>query len=89
MSVHPKTQKALVLPAKYADFVVRSISVPKPGPGQLLVKVHAVALNPIDWKIQKTGVIISEFPGIVGSDVAGTVAELGEGVEGFSIGDRV
>lgn len=89
MSVLPKTQKALVLPAKYADFVVRSISVPKPGPGQLLVKVHAVALNPVDWKIQKNGIIVQEFPGIVGADVAGTVEELGEGVEGFSLGDRV
>ncbi|KAH9921855.1 chaperonin 10-like protein [Fomitopsis serialis] len=88
MSV-PKIQKALVLPAKYADFVVRSIAVPKPGPGQLLVKVHAVGLNPVDWKIQKNGIIVQEFPGIVGSDVAGTVEELGEGVKGFSLGDKV
>ncbi|KZT68004.1 GroES-like protein [Daedalea quercina L-15889] len=85
----PDTQKALVLPAKQADFVIHSISVPKPGPGQLLVKIHAVALNPVEWKIQKTGIIVHEFPAIIGMDIAGTVEKLGDGVEHFTLGDRV
>ncbi|TFY56947.1 hypothetical protein EVJ58_g7321 [Rhodofomes roseus] len=89
MPALPDTQKALVLPAKQGDFVVRAVPVPRPGPGQLLLKVHAVALNPIDWKIQKFGWVVTEYPAIVGSDVAGTVEELGEGVEGFQLGDRV
>lgn len=85
----PETQKALVLPAKCADYVIRSIPVSRPSPGQLLVKIHAAALNPIDWKIQKRGAYITEYPVILGSDIAGTVEALSMGVEGFSIGDRV
>ncbi|KZT68002.1 GroES-like protein [Daedalea quercina L-15889] len=84
-----ESQKALVLPAKHADFVVRSVPVPKPGPSELLVKIHAVALNPADWKIQKLGYIIREYPGIAGFDIAGVVEKLGEGVEGLSLGDRI
>ena len=87
----PETQKALVLPAKCADYVTRSVPVPRPSPGQLLVKIHAAALNPIDWKIQKSGVFIadSDYPTVLGCDIAGTVEAVGVGAEGLSIGDRV
>ena len=85
----PEQQKALVLPAKYAELVVQSVPVPKPGPGQLLVKIHSVALNPVDWKIQRNGIIVHEFPGILGTDIAGTVAGLGDGVDTYIVGDRV
>ncbi|KAH9830269.1 chaperonin 10-like protein [Rhodofomes roseus] len=89
MSVIPTIQKALVLPAKYAEYAVRTVPVPRPGPGRLLIKVRAVALNPVDWKIQKNGILYHEFPAIAGSDIAGTVEEVGEGVQGFALGDRV
>ena len=85
----PETQKALVLPTKCADYIIRSVPVPMPSPGQLLVKIHAAALNPVDWKIQKRGAFITEYPVILGSDIAGTVEALSVGVEGFAIGDRV
>ena len=55
----------------------------------MLVKVHAAALNPVDWKIQKYGIFIETFPAILGSDVAGEVVELGAGVSSFKVGDRV
>jgi len=65
---------------------------PKPGPGEVLVRVQAVSLNPIDWKL-RSGAAKARFPlslpAILGRDVAGTVRELGEGVKGFAIGDRV
>lgn len=85
----PAEQQALVLPAKYADFVIQSVPVPKPGRGQLLVKIHSVALNPVDWKIQKNGIIVHQFPAILGTDIAGTVEALGNGAHTFSVGDRV
>lgn len=85
----PETQKALVLPAKCADYVIRSVPVPSPSPGQLLVKIHSAALNPIDWKIQKSGVFIDQYPAVLGCDIAGTVEVIGVGVEDFSLGDRV
>ncbi len=44
-------QKALFLESIDGDFVVRSIGIVKPGKGEILVKVLAAALNPVDWKI--------------------------------------
>lgn len=84
----PSTQKALLLNAKLENFVVETIPVPKPGPGDILVKVRAVALNPADWKVHK-GLVPVTFPAILGADVSGDVEELGEGVTDFKKGDRV
>ena len=65
---------------------------PLPAPGEVLVRVHAVSVNPIDWKM-RSGAAKERFPltlpAILGRDVAGTVAKLGDGVEGFKVGDRV
>lgn len=85
----PATQKALLLEAKQGKYVVGNRDIPKPGPGQLLVKVQATGLNPVDWKIQKYGIIIQEFPAVIGSDAAGDVEEVGAGVTNVSKGDRV
>ena len=85
----PSTQKALLLDAKFGKFDVDTIPVPKPGPGEVLVKIQAVALNPADWKVQKHGILANKFPAVLGLDIAGDVEELGEGVTDFKIGDRV
>ena len=82
-------QKALLVLAKFADFVVGSRAIPKPGPGELLVKIRSTSLNPVDWKIHKYGIFVEEFPAVLGSDLAGDVVEVGEGVTTFAKGDRV
>jgi NADPH:quinone reductase-like Zn-dependent oxidoreductase len=72
---------------KYEDF-----PDPKPAPGEVLVGVHAASVNPIDWKIRSgfmKDFFPTEFPAILGYDLAGTVRELGQGVTGFAKGDRV
>jgi NADPH:quinone reductase-like Zn-dependent oxidoreductase len=72
---------------KYEDF-----PDPKPGPGEVLVAVRAASLNPIDWKMRSGAAkdhFPITFPAILGRDVAGVVRELGEGVKGFAVGDRV
>lgn len=65
---------------------------PRPGPGQVLVKVAGTSFNPVDAGIR--GGYLSEvyaisFPHIPGIDVAGTIAELGDGVTGWHFGDAV
>ncbi|CAA7266219.1 unnamed protein product [Cyclocybe aegerita] len=84
-----QTQKALLLDRKFGNFVVGDTEKYKPGPGEILIKVHSVALNPADWKIQKSGLFIEEFPAILGIDIAGEVVELGTGVTEHKLSDRV
>lgn len=61
----------------------------KPAKGEVLVKNHAVAINPVDWKIQDYDFFVEKYPVILGEDVAGEVIEVGEGVDQFKVGDRV
>jgi NADPH:quinone reductase-like Zn-dependent oxidoreductase len=65
---------------------------PVPGPGEVLVRVAAASVNPIDYK-RRAGLTKDfypiKFPGLIGVDVAGTVVKIGPGVEGFSVGDQV
>lgn len=72
---------------KYEDF-----EDPTPGPGEVRVHVMAASVNPMDWKMRSgeaRELFPFEFPGILGRDVAGTVETVGEGVQGFSLGDKV
>ena len=63
---------------------------PIPGPDQVLVKVGAVAVNPIDTYIRSGAVAMPlSLPFIVGCDLAGTVAAVGRNVSRFRVGDRV
>ncbi|KAF8972283.1 chaperonin 10-like protein [Flammula alnicola] len=88
-SAMPSTQKALVLEKKFGNFVLSGIAVAEPGPGEVLIKVIATSLNPVDWKIQKYGILVENFPAVLGGDLAGDVEEVGEGVTDFKKGDRV
>jgi NADPH:quinone reductase-like Zn-dependent oxidoreductase len=61
---------------------------PHAGPGQIRIAVHAVAVNPWDWKVRRGGVMDVELPFIPGSDVAGIVDEVGAGADAEP-GDQV
>lgn len=82
-------QKALILPKKRGNLKVDSRSIPSPGTGQLLVRIHSAALNPVDYKIHDTGIFVTHYPVILGVDIAGIVEELGEDVENFRKGDKI
>lgn len=83
-------QQALSLVDKQGKLTLGSRDIPKPGPGELLVKVKAAALNPVDWKIQHAHFPVdAPLPLILGTDIAGEVEEVGEGVTRFLKGDRV
>jgi NADPH:quinone reductase-like Zn-dependent oxidoreductase len=65
---------------------------PKPGPDEVLVKVRATSINPIDWKIRRGDlkeVMPLRFPVILGRDVAGEVVETGTNVTTLKPGQRV
>ncbi|HEX2863910.1 MAG TPA: NADP-dependent oxidoreductase [Deinococcales bacterium] len=71
---------------------VVDVPVPQPGPGDLLVKVAAAGLNPVDNAIrrgQMQALLPLALPLTLGSELSGTVEALGEGVQGFAVGDRV
>lgn len=73
-------------------FVVCEMEKPEPGPGQLLVRVRATSVNPLDWKMRKGALRFlrrSRFPLILGYDVAGEVEAVGAEVSRFEPGDPV
>jgi len=61
-------------------------------PGEMLVEIKAVSINPVDYKIMK-GIVRfisgTKFPKIFGTDFAGIIKEIPDGIPGFSTGDRV
>ena len=68
------------------------VPVPKPAPEELLVRVAASSVNPVDWKLYNGSLrylVPMKFPGIPGFDIAGEVVEVGKQVEQFKAGDRV
>ena len=72
---------------KYEDY-----PDPVPGPGEVLARVAAASVNPIDYK-RRAGLTKDfypmTFPGLIGVDMSGTVLKPGPGVTGFSVGDQV
>ncbi|MFI9564572.1 NADP-dependent oxidoreductase [Streptomyces rishiriensis] len=74
------------------SLVIEQAPDPHPGPGEIRVRVAAASVNPIDWKLRAGALrqlIPLELPAIPGRDAAGVVDELGDGVQGVSVGDRV
>jgi NADPH:quinone reductase-like Zn-dependent oxidoreductase len=68
------------------------IARPEPKPDEVLVKVHAASVNPVDWKIRKGGypaVKQQDLPIVPGRDVAGEIVAVGHDVDRFSEGDAV
>lgn len=85
----PAKQKSLLLLEKSGEFSVQETAIPEPGPGELLVEIRATALNPVDWKLHVHGYFIEEYPAVLGTDCAGVVEKVGEGVSTFIPGDKV
>jgi len=72
--------------------VFEDAPAPVAGPGQVLVAVKAISVNPVDWKVCAGALkAVPNFalPQTPGGDIAGTVAALGAGVEGLAVGDAV
>jgi len=86
--------KAVVVHQYGGPEVLKFEEYPDPvaGDGEVLVRVAATSVNPIDYK-RRAGLTKDfypiKFPGLMGVDIAGTVVKVGRGVEGFSVGDQV
>jgi NADPH:quinone reductase len=84
--------KAMVLKSFGGPESLELRDVPKPvaGPGQVLVRVHATSINPLDYQVRRgdyAGLV--QLPAITGHDVSGVVEAIGPGVTAFSPGDEV
>ncbi|MBD0269741.1 MAG: alcohol dehydrogenase catalytic domain-containing protein, partial [Cyanobacteria bacterium Co-bin8] len=86
--------KAAIINRYGESYVLRytDVELPRIKSDQMLVRVHASSVNPVDWKIRKgllkplTG---KQFPMILGFDVAGDVIQIGNGVTRFRPGDTI
>jgi NADPH:quinone reductase-like Zn-dependent oxidoreductase len=65
---------------------------PEPGEGEMLIRIHAAGVNPVDWKVRAgyfKGFVPFPLPFVPGTALSGTVAALGPGAQGYSVGDDV
>lgn len=86
------TNAAAWMGAKHAQLEVGPAPYTHPRADEIVVKNHAVAINPVDWITQVVGNLIFPwitYPFVLGSDLAGEVVEVGTAVTRFSVGDRV
>lgn len=71
-------------------FEAREVEDPTPGPGEVLVRVQATSVNPVDTKIRQAGSWAGvKPPAVIGYDVSGVVEAVGVGVQDFAVGDPV
>ncbi len=85
------TMRALVLEEFGTDLRLRTVPRPIPGPGEVLVRVEASGVNPLDAKIRSGGAAHARVtvPAILGIDLAGSVVAVGPEVTRFAVGDEV
>jgi NADPH:quinone reductase-like Zn-dependent oxidoreductase len=83
--------KALVYDPCSDHFSVLEQALPSPGPHDVLVRVHACGLNPVDAKIHQWQAMVPGMSAdwVPGLDVAGEIAALGSAVDSWKVGDRV
>ncbi|MFI5363668.1 MAG: NADP-dependent oxidoreductase [Elusimicrobiota bacterium] len=69
--------------------LVEDVPKPRPGPGEVLVRVEATGVNPVDWKLREGLFQELPLPFTPGGDFCGSIVELGPGAAGFKKGDVV
>src|SRR5579859_1473647 len=81
--------RCMVLDAARTPLRLASLPVRTPGPGQVLIRVHACAVCRTDLHVVDADLTEPKLPLVPGHEIVGTIAALGEGVERFGAGDRV
>jgi len=80
---------AAVIEAPHERIQIKTREIPTPGPHEILVRNHAIAANPVDWKIQEYDFLVEKYPTALGSDGCGVVTAVGLEVSKFQVGDHV
>lgn len=87
--------KAIILTGQGSieNLVIQELEIPQPKAAEVLVKVHAISINPVDIKTRKGGALYASMketpPAILGWDISGVVAAVGSEVQNFKEGDAV
>jgi NADPH:quinone reductase-like Zn-dependent oxidoreductase len=74
------------------EYTVADVPGPRPGPGQIQVRIAAASINPADIRLPSgefRDVLTLKFPHVPGNDFAGTVSEIGTGVMAYRVGDEI
>ncbi|KAL2417865.1 Dehydrogenase azaJ [Exophiala dermatitidis] len=90
--MHPSNKASYLIGPKQRPLEVRSAPYTHPQADEIVIKNHAVAINPLDHIKQDIGNLLYswvKYPAILGTDVAGEVVEVGPNVTHFQVGDRV
>lgn len=83
------SNRAAWLDGKGQKLRVADSEMPKAGADEVVIKNKAIAINPVDWKVQDSGMFIQNWPIVLGCDAAGEVQEVGSNVKSVKKGDRV
>ncbi|KAI9684596.1 MAG: hypothetical protein M1822_005684 [Bathelium mastoideum] len=89
----PSSHKAAIVPEAKAKHTITTRTTPSPEPDEVLIKILATAINPIDWKVRDFNITPflgkPPYPAVLGSDASGEVVATGGDVKNFQVGERV
>lgn len=90
MAAAPVMYRAARIAEVGKNLELLDVEAPRPGLGQVLVRNHAVAIQPLDAKILLTGYGPRlDYPAVLGTTGAGVIEQLGDGVQDLNVGDRI
>jgi D-arabinose 1-dehydrogenase-like Zn-dependent alcohol dehydrogenase len=91
VSSHPVEMKAVLLdaPGPPSSLRIGELADPVPSPDEVLVRVQAASLNPVDFKVAAIGSELWTYPHVLGVDAAGVIEQVGGNVTDWRPGDRV
>jgi propanol-preferring alcohol dehydrogenase len=85
----PERMRAMLLETQRQPLKLAEVPVPQPGDGQLLIKVHTCGVCRTDLHVLDGDLAEPKLPLILGHQIVGSVVQLGEGVDKFSLGQRI
>jgi alcohol dehydrogenase, propanol-preferring len=85
----PNKMRAMLLSEQRQPLKLAEVTVPSPGVGQVLIKVHTCGVCRTDLHVLDGDLTEPKLPLILGHQIVGTIAQLGEGVDRFTLGQRI